>query len=350
VDIRRLERHVLADSASVSGAGGFLRSSRVMRGSRPDDGSPRRSSRGRAALFGLAATVAFVAGAWVSGSISPLARRPILDGAATLPYRWVSPPPDLASTNKAPYSARATLSFQGDTSDPDVVNTNDQQAEVVLALGAIPKAPGARSVKVTIDPVDPATISPPPDHLSVLGNAYRFRVTYEPSGAEVTGYRTRPQVFLMWPAVSVVARDRTIVSSPDGNAWTELHTDADHSLLTAMAETPSANGYFEVTTTGHLPTTSPAGSSGGPTGAGTGGGGGGSVVPWVAVAAAVVVGAALLLARMRSRAREREYESYQRNPDDDAPPAAPPGHGERPPGTRRDTTHGTGAHRRRRRR
>ncbi|HEY7282604.1 MAG TPA: hypothetical protein VID47_13535 [Actinomycetota bacterium] len=314
-----------------------------------DRGSTTRGRRRRAALFGLAATVAFVGGAWVSGSISPLARRPILDGGATLPYRWVSPPANLASTNKAPDSARASLSFRGDRSDPDVVNTNDQQAEVVLGLGAIPKAPGARSVTVTIDPVDPSTIGPPPDHLSVLGNAYRFRVTYQPSGDAVTTFRTHPQVFLIWPAVGIRARDRTIISSPDGTSWTRMRTDADHSLLTAMAEVSSANGYFEVATTGHLPSPSPAGTGGAGGGQRGGGGGGGSVIPWVAVGAAIVVAGALSITRWRSRARDREYESYQRYRELDAPPATSRQDPDAPGATRPVGTHGKGAHRRRRR-
>ncbi len=314
----------------------------------PGSGRDPASRRRRAVLFGLVAAAAFVAGAWISGSISPFARRPILDGGATLPYRWVSPPADLASTNKTPYSARATLSFQGDKSDPDVVNTNDQQAEVVLALGAIPKTPGADSVTVTIDAVDPSTIGLPPDHLSVLGNAYRFRVTYEPSRVAVSTFRTHPQVFLMWPAVGIRAHDRTIIYSPDGTSWTSLKTDADHSLLTAMAEASSVDGYFEVATTGHLPSPSPVG-SGGSTG-GQGGGGGGSVIPWVAVGAAVVVAAALVIARMRSRAREREFQSYERYREVDAPSAISPGDADAPDATRRGSTHAKGAHRRRRRR
>jgi hypothetical protein len=303
-------------------------------------------------VLGLAAVLAYAAGAWISGSISPLARRPILDGGATLPYRWVSPPPALASTNKPPYAARATLSFQGDRSDPEVVNTNDQQAEVVLALGAISKAAGADSVTVTIDPVDPSTTGPPPDDLSVLGNAYRFQVTYVPTGAPVTTFRTRPQVFLMWAAIGVRARDRTVIYSPDGKSWTQLKTQTDHSLLTAMAQAPSANGYFEVATTGHIPSPSPVGPGGstGGLGRGEGGTGGGSVVPWVAVGGAVVVAAGLLIARRRSRAREREFDSYQQYRDQDAPSASPPGGGDLPGlGPERGPMHGKGAHRRRHR-
>jgi hypothetical protein len=183
-------------------------------------------------MFGLAAAATFVLGAWMSGALSPLARRPILDGAATLPYRWVSPPPDLASTNK-------------------------------------------------------------------------------------------------------------------------VKTQADHSLLTAMAQAPSANGHFEVATTGRIPSPSPVGPGGSTAGPGDGGGGpaGGSFVPWVAVGGAVVVATGLVIARMRSRARRREYESYQRYRDDDAAPATrPPGDDAPSLGTEGETSHGKGAHRRRRRR
>jgi len=310
----------------------------------------REGRRGTVGLVGLAAIGAYVLGAWISGSISPLARRPVLDGAATLPYRWVAPPPSLAGTNKPPYSTRSTVAFSGDGSQPDVINTNDQQAEVLLQPGAIPKVPGADSVTVTIVPIDPATIGSPPDHLFVLGNAYRFRAAYAPTGAAVSTFRTPPQIFLMWPAVGVAARDRTLLSSPDGASWTALRTQVDHSLLTATAEPASMNGYFEVATTGHpsVPTSSATGSIAPPGGGGAGGSSSGSaesVVPWLLVGAAVVVVAVLVAVRVRARARESEYQSYQQYREDGAPttPAATPDAPPPPPGEP-----GKGAHRRRR--
>jgi len=316
----------------------------------------RWDRRSRATVLGLAALAAYVLGAWISGSLDPLARRPILDGAATLPYRWVTPPPALAGTNKPPYAARSTITFRGDGTDPAVITTNDQQAEVVLQLGAIPRVPGAESVTVTIRPLDPATFGAPPDHLSVLGNDYRFQATYSPSGAAVRTLRSAPQVFLMWPAVGVSARDRTLLYSPDGSSWTALKSQADHALLTATAKAPSLDGYFEVATSGQIPSSirasSPAGLSAGPATGGVSGGSGagGSILTWIVIAASLLVGAALVGLRLRARAREREYRSYQRYGEGDPSSATPSGPVESAPPSQEGgggSGQGKGAHRRR---
>ena len=70
----------------------------------------------RALLFGLGAAVLYVAGTALSGSLGPLARRPLLDGfAPPQPYRWVSPPPNLAAGNKPPASAVVSLQLDPQT-------------------------------------------------------------------------------------------------------------------------------------------------------------------------------------------------------------------------------------------
>ena len=70
-----------------------------------------RHPRARLALLaGVGIVVLYLAGAAVSGRASILARRPLLDGLAPpTPYRWVSPPPDLAASNKPPASTRFTV-------------------------------------------------------------------------------------------------------------------------------------------------------------------------------------------------------------------------------------------------
>ena len=266
------------------------------------------TARGRrwAALgLGLLAVAAYAGGAWLSGSASPMARRPLLDGSIIpQPYRWVAPPPAFADKNKLPDSGEFTVAFNGNRSDAGVFSTNDQQASVVLSLGAIPGMGGARSVHLTIDPLDPATAGPPPHGLTVLGNVYRIEATYEPGGAPVTKFQKQPLVVLVYPALVTHGLERKLLFAPDGQDWTQLRTTDDPSAFQASASIDEVTGFYEVVTRGSVtpspPPTAPAG------------GGTGSVLPWIVIGVAVVVAAALVAARLRSRAQTREYESYRR--------------------------------------
>ena len=56
---------------------------------------------------GVAIALVYTATAVLSGHLSPLARRPLLDGLAPpTAYRWVQPPPELAATNQKPTPGR----------------------------------------------------------------------------------------------------------------------------------------------------------------------------------------------------------------------------------------------------
>ncbi|HXJ66033.1 MAG TPA: hypothetical protein VNN79_19915 [Actinomycetota bacterium] len=249
-----------------------------------------------AVALGLIALAAYAAGAWVSGSLSPMARRALLDTSfVPQPYRWVNPPPTLAAANKQPDAGDFTVGFTKGRSDAGVFATNDQQASVVFALAAIPQSNGATSVHLTITPLDPATIGALPHDLHVLGNAYRTEATYEPSGDPVTQFNRRPLLIFVYPALASHGSDRTIVFAPDGKAWTQLKTTNDATNLQASTNALHLNGDYEVATTGPVSVGSPS-----PT---PSGGGGSSPVAWVVIGAAVVVAAALVFLRLRSRAR-----------------------------------------------
>jgi hypothetical protein len=276
------------------------------------------TARGRrwAALgLGLLAGAAYAGGAWLSGSASPMARRPLLDGSIIpQPYRWVAPPPAFADTNKPPDSGEFTVTFTGSTSDAGVFSTNDQQASVVLSRGAITRVGGARSVHLTVDPLDPATAGPPPHGLTVLGNVYRIEATYDPGGAPVTKFLKQPLVVLVYPALVTHGLDRNLLFAPDGRNWTELRTTDDPTAFQASASVDDMTGSFEVVTRGGgTPSPPPAG------------GGTGSVLPWIVIGVAVVVAAALIAARLRSRAQAREYDSYRRESAGTTASARPPG-------------------------
>ena len=60
--------------------------------------------------------------------------------------------------------------------------TSDNQVTVIVAEGSIAAAPGQRSVDLSVVPLDPATLPPPGNDLTVFGNAYAITATYQPSG------------------------------------------------------------------------------------------------------------------------------------------------------------------------
>src|SRR5207248_8735887 len=106
------------------------------------------TARRRAAVWGVAATVAYLTGAAVSGHLSPFARRPLLDGTGPPPpYNWVSPPPDLSGGNQPPTPGAFTLDLNPQTgTEADVLSTQDVQVSLAVGTGAIAAVPGQTRV------------------------------------------------------------------------------------------------------------------------------------------------------------------------------------------------------------
>ncbi len=171
---------------------------------------------------GAAMVVLYLAGAALSGALSPLARRPLLDGLAPpAQYRWVKPPPEFAKTNKTPSGGDATIRLGSGGSEVNASGTGDGQVSLVLDAGAIAASPGQQSVAISIQPLDPATLAAVPSGLIAAGNAYRIRTTYQPSGRATT--IKQGQVALVYPLLSVPVAspfDYVVLSSTDGRSWT----------------------------------------------------------------------------------------------------------------------------------
>jgi len=270
------------------------------------------SRRRRALGVGVAVVALYVLLASVSGRLTPLARRPLFDGfAPPPPYNFVSPPPDLASTNKRPAAGRFTIDLDPTAgSEPKVVATSDFQASIAIAQGAIAPHSGDSSVVLVLTPLAPGQGVSLPSGLQIAGNVYRFTATYRPSGTPITRFRQDAQLVLAYPLRShTLAFRHTLLRSPDAHSWTAA-TSTDSIAQQLVQGTGRELGYFSVgqsstgtpkppTSVGHIVST---------------------VVLWALLGAVVL---AFLLAELRRRAKKN------RSPGSRPPRRRPPSKGER---------------------
>jgi hypothetical protein len=128
---------------------------------------------------------------------SPFPVRVLYDGLVPLPpYRWVHPPPG-SRDNRAALSGSGTIAL-GPPSRASEVSTQDDQALVTLSQGIIAPQSGESTAKVTIVPLDPATVAPPPNGRRFDGNAYRIEASYAGSGSPAV-LTASPTIVLRYP-------------------------------------------------------------------------------------------------------------------------------------------------------
>jgi hypothetical protein len=269
---------------------------------------PVRDSR-RALVLGLVLAGVYVVMAAVGGRISPFARRPILDGfAPPPPYRWVSPPADLASTNKPPSAGRFTLGLDpGTGSKADVFSTADGQVSLALGEGAIPPQPDQDSVGLTITPIAPEAGAEVPRKLQIAGNVYRIDAEYQPSGTPVVRLRSPARLVMAYPLpLDVAVYHHTMLYSKDGSSWSTLRS-TDSLVGQLVHADVSELGFFAVGQA-VLGTVSPSSPSGG-----------GTVFVVVLVAGAAVL-AVIVVAEIRRRARRGSGRGRGRPPPRRRPP------------------------------
>ena len=188
-------------------------------------------------VAGVAAVAAYAGLAALSGHLSPLARGPLLDGIGPpQPYRWVSPPPDLAEDNQVPSAGVFPVPLGPGGSEAQAFVTSDDQVTVVVPEGAFRKRPGQIEVTLTVEPVDPSTLSSPGDGVAAFGNAYRFSASYAPSGDPAT-LALPLDVTLLYPLTWDPHADlHQIFTSADGTAW--VAQEGSDSLAQQQAEGP----------------------------------------------------------------------------------------------------------------
>lgn len=145
----------------------------------------------------------------------PFPIRLLYDGLVPLPpYRWVHPPASRARDNKPALPGAGTVAI-GPPSRAVEIATDDDQALVTFAEGAIAARSGESSVKVAIVPLDPVTVAPAPAARRFDGNAYRIEASYAASGAPAV-LASPATVVLRYPVHA------TILLRSDGQGWEPL--------------------------------------------------------------------------------------------------------------------------------
>ncbi len=145
----------------------------------------------------------------------PFPVRLLYDGLVPLPaYRWVHPPASRARDNKPALPGTGTIAI-GPPSKAVEVATDDDQALVTFAEGAVAPRPGDSSVKVEVVPLDPVAVAPAPGARRFDGNAYRIEATYIPSGAPAV-LASPVTVVLRYPVHA------TLFFRLTGSAWEPL--------------------------------------------------------------------------------------------------------------------------------
>jgi hypothetical protein len=220
---------------------------------------PIRSDRRRAAALGLAVVATYALLAAISGRLSPLARGPLLDGIGpSQPYRWVSPPPDLASTNVQPSSGVFTLELDANGVRPKVFVTSDNQVTINVPAEAIAPHADDHSVELTVNPADPATLSPPGAGLASYGNVYRIQATYRPSGTKVDHLERSIDLILLYPVtLNLHSISHAVYSSVDGTKWTRDEGTDSLASQQAQGVLPEL-GYAQVAGTSTSVSVTPA--------------------------------------------------------------------------------------------
>lgn len=213
-------------------------------------GHPHRAGAARAATtlplrhivaWGALAAVAWVALAAWSGAMSPMARRPLLDGLIPgAVYRWAAPPEDLAATNVPPSAGTMTLVLERGETAADVFFTADNQLTLVAPAGVV-AGEDLEEVRIEVTPEDPASFAPLPGELAAFGNVYRIEATAGGRGDDITSFDRPLTAILVYPATpNLHATEHEIRWSSDGTSWEQLDTQDAPAQQQATAELPGS--------------------------------------------------------------------------------------------------------------
>lgn len=203
--------------------------------------------RRRVAAAGVAAALIYVGAAAVSGSLSPLARRPLLDGVhSATPYSWVQQPPNEQGSGKPPVSTDEKITLTATGNPQTIVATGDQQVNLNLPTNAVP-ANGKKTLEVKIEPLNPDQSGPAPEGFQFRGNVYRVALRTAPGGAGVQTLAAPGQISLLYPSPTpkLLTAKHDLLYSTDGKLWRALGGEDQHGTQQVTAPFTDV-GYYAV--------------------------------------------------------------------------------------------------------
>ncbi len=199
--------------------------------------------------------------------------RPFLDGyTPPPPYRWVSPPPNLAKSNQPPTGGSTTIGLTDGSSDPAGAFTDDGQITVSFNPGTFTDSTGQKGVLVQITPLVPQPASPA--GVTADGNVYSMKATFVPSGKPASALRTPVLLDMRYPSHKPDAIYRL-----EGKSWTPLDNSTVQELLLTIDARTTQLGTFAAAHQAGSPTQNS---------------GGQSPLIFLALGLAVIIGVALL--------------------------------------------------------
>jgi hypothetical protein len=185
-----------------------------------------KGRRSRVAAWGLVAAIAYLLVAPLVWRGAPA--RLLYEGEVPpAPYRWVHPPAALARDNQQPTGGTGQIGLNPTGSGSASILTDDAQAGIIFAHDAVAPQRGVTSATVTITPVDPDTVAPPPAGYVFDGNGYRVVAVYS---------NGRP-VVLRGPVTPVLRypRHATVLLRWSDGKWTMLDTRRVQAALQIFA-------------------------------------------------------------------------------------------------------------------
>ncbi|MDQ6884394.1 MAG: hypothetical protein M3077_09210 [Candidatus Dormibacteraeota bacterium] len=172
----------------------------------------------------VAVAIAFI---FMRGAIG--GPRPYLDGyTPPPPYRWVSPPPNLAATNQAPTGGDTTIPLTDGASDAAGAFTDDGQITISFNPGTFKDTTGQTAVHVHIAPISPQPAAP--QGIVIDGNVYLMQAAFVPSGKPARPLRSPVLLDMRYPSHKPDAIYRV-----DGKSWTPIESTVQELLQTVDA-------------------------------------------------------------------------------------------------------------------
>lgn len=256
------------------------------------------ASRRPAALAGAAIAVVYAITASISGSLSPLARLPLLDGVhQAAPYNWVQAPEGEAGSGAPPQDLSERIDLSSNGNAQTAVATGDGQVSVDIPEGGIKPAQGRRQAEIKIEPLNPSDYAPPPEGYVIRGNVYRIALRDVPGGAGIQTLASDGLLAMSYaaPTERLLTATHDIIFSSEGQNWRTLGAQDQHGTQKVSAPFLDIGYYAPVA---KIPEDVPEEESGGG-------------FPWlilliVPVAAAAVFVPIARLRRAREEARRRE--------------------------------------------